>query len=669
MTLNKLALVAAMSAVLTACGGSSSGGGNSSPSSSSSSSSDASSPSSSAQSSSSGGGEYEGDWTACERFNTPQGFVTLGEGISGGADVGNGNYEVGATTGVAIKAALEGAEYADKPLTIYVDDLITWDNSNNDAISIRRDNVTLVGRADNAGFEGVGIELSHGASNVIIRNLELRLVPQFHSPGDLISLDGRDGAVSNIWIDHNDLYNSRTAPEGATCADLGESAGCELDKNYYDELVSGRSAVHNVTISYNTLHDSWKTSLWGSSDNSEEDAGRNITFHHNHWYNNNSRMPLFRYGEAHVFNNYYHNIDGSAVNARMGAEIRVDGNVFETVNHPITSQFSEERGFWDVEDNIFVDISASGTCPSTGGECKGAHEESTTQYTPGYTYDIMPSTEVKAYLTQYAGAGVIDDCLDLPEPSGDNTDVNFNTDPQTPPENWNAFDGSLMPNADGAITLATGGTAMFALGGDTDQDYFSLNGDGTLSIDTTADPALKHNATYRDIFAQGYPKHVTVVAGIEGVEDLVRLLEIEVAFSDEGETGSRLKTLLRNQDGAVGIQLEDAENGESVEYYDQLDMSSYHVYQIGVTMHNATHGNVRIYVDGSDDPVISLLNIAMRPASSAGDNFIRIGDGGGHPYKSTVDWLVWTTDSDYLPSDLKGAIPASLGNITGYEAE
>lgn len=210
---------------------------------------------------------------------------------------------------------------------------------------------------------------------------------------------------------------------------------------------------------------------------------------------------------------------------------------------------------------------------------------------------------------------------------------------------------------------------MLALGGDTEQDYFSLNGDGTLSIDTTADPALTHNATYRGIFEQGYPKHVTVVAGIDGIEDLARLLEIELAFSDEGETGSRLKTLLRNQDGAVGIQLEDANNGESVEFYDQLDMSVYHVYQIGVTMHDATHGNVRVYVDGSDDPVISLLNIPMRPASSTGDNFIRIGDGGGHPYKSAVDWLVWTTESDYLPSDLKGAIPDSLGDITGYEAD
>ena len=220
---------------------------------------------------------------------------------------------------------LNDSEYEALPLTIYVDGLITWENSNG-GISIRRNDVTIIGRTESAGFEGVGLELSHGASNIIIRNLEMRYVPQTNGSGDLISMDGRDGAVTNVWIDHNELYNSLEAPE---------EAGCGLDENcnkdYYDELVSGRGAVQNVTISYNYMHDSWKTSLWGSSDDPEEDAGRTITFHHNYWHNVNSRLPLFRYGEGHVFNNYYHNVTGSGINSRMGAEMRIDGNVFENV--------------------------------------------------------------------------------------------------------------------------------------------------------------------------------------------------------------------------------------------------------------------------------------------------------------------------------------------------
>ncbi|MGD8177253.1 pectate lyase family protein [Marinimicrobium sp. ARAG 43.8] len=390
MTFKKCVLVAAISAALTACG----------------SSSDPDQPGSLNSSSSSSGDEIA--WDSCERFNTAQGFATLGDGTTGGADLGSGNHEVGATTGAEIVALLASDEYADQPLTIYIDDLITWENSDNSSVKITRNNVSLIGRSENAGFEGVGIELREGASNVIIRNLELRLVPQSHSPGDLISLDGRNGAISNVWIDHNEMYNSRTAPDSANCSDE------DCHKDYYDELVSGRSEVHNVTISYNYMHDSWKTSLWGSSDDAAEDVGRNITFNHNLWENTNSRLPLFRYGEAHLFNNYFVDVDGSAINMRMGAEARVDGNVFENVSHPITSQFSSERGYWDVEDNIFNNVSAEGDCPTTGGECKGAHEESTTAYTPGYTYDRLPASEVKDYVTTYAGLGVLDDCLDLP---------------------------------------------------------------------------------------------------------------------------------------------------------------------------------------------------------------------------------------------------------------
>lgn len=664
MTINKLALVAAISALLSACGGSDSDNppaSSSSPSSSSSS----SSTSSSASSSSDGPSEYDGDWASCERFNTPQGFATLGDGVTGGADVGAGNYEIGVTTGVQIQNALASAEYSDQPLTIYVDDLITWDNSNNSPIRIHRDDVTLVGRADNAGMEGVGIELGNGASNVIIRNLELRLVPQARGAGDLISMDGRRGEVSNVWIDHNEMYNSRTAPEDSGC---GLNVDC--NKDYYDELVSGRGAVKNVTISYNYLHDSWKTSLWGSSDNALEDAGRTITFHHNYWHNVESRLPLFRYGNAHIFNNYYQDVDSSAINSRMGAVIRVDGNVFENVQNPIVSLYSEEVGFWDVEDNIFENVSGGNSCPSNGSECTGKYNESTAAYVPPYTYDILPASQVKEYVLDTVGLGVIDECLDLPDPSETGEAPEFNTDPQDPPQAWSVYTGDSLPSADGSIVLAEGGNAAFELGGDTDVAYFANNGDGTIEFDTTASAGLRHHATYRDVLPQGYPKYLTVLVGVSGSNEDSRLLEIEAAFADDGETGSRLKTILRNQDGHVGIQLESANAGESVDNFgDNLDMTQFRVYQVSVTLTSATRGNVRVFVEGSDQPVLSLLNVEMNAASSAGDNFVRIGDGGGHAYKSTLDWLVWTTESDYLPSDLKGALPEGLGDITGYEAE
>lgn len=399
----KFALTLAVTSTLVACGGSSSDDDNNQSSSSSSSSSSVASSSSSSSSSS--------DPAQCEVLNAVQGFASMDSGTTGGADVGEGNYVVGVSTGNELRDVVYGsasAPYQDKPLTVYIDDLITWENSGSSDIRIERSDVSIIGRGENAGFEGVGIEVkakASGTGNIIIRNLAMRLVPQSHGSGDIISLDGRNGPIRNVWIDHNELYNSLVAP------------GCTTEtchKDYHDELVSGRGNVGNVTISYNYLHDSWKTSLWGSSDSDE--ANRTVTFHHNYWADVNSRLPLYRYGELHVFNNYYVDVTGSGINVRQYAEARIDGNVFERVHNPIVSQFSEELGYWDVEDNIFISVTSGNNCNGSTPPCEGKHNESTGQYVPPYDYDqvLMPASEVKAYVMENAGTSQIQECLSVP---------------------------------------------------------------------------------------------------------------------------------------------------------------------------------------------------------------------------------------------------------------
>jgi pectate lyase len=388
-----------LSSLLVGCGGSSS--------------SDSGASSSSVESSSSSASSTPHYAEYCEKVNTVHGFASMDAGTTGGADTGEGNYVVGVTTGNELRAAVYGSAspYNDKPLTVYIDGLITWENSGNSDIRIERSDVSIIGRSENAGFEGVGIEvkaLQSGTGNIIIRNLTMRLVPQSNGSGDIISLDGRDGPVRNIWIDHNELYNSLIT-EGCT------TEACH--KDHYDELVSGRADVGNVTISYNYLHDSWKTSLWGSSDSDE--ANRTVTFHHNWWQDVNSRLPLYRFGELHVFNNYYEGVTGTGINVRMDAVARIDGTVFENVRNPIVSIDSSRIGYWEVEDNLFSGITTSdGSCTSGAPPCYNAHTISTGEYVPPYTYDhiLLPASEVKQYVVDNAGPGTITSCLELPAP-------------------------------------------------------------------------------------------------------------------------------------------------------------------------------------------------------------------------------------------------------------
>ncbi|UUA71570.1 pectate lyase family protein [Cellvibrio sp. QJXJ] len=365
------------------------------------------------------------DFTSCNNFNTAQGFAAAGNGVTGGADTGLGNNTVTVTNGVQLNSVLSAtnATYKDLPLIVYIDGPITWANSNNTEIRVRRSNVSIIGLENSGEFDGVGMRISHGASNIIVRNLLMHEVPQANGAGDHIHLDGQDGAVSNIWIDHNEFYNDLT-----------------VDKDLYDELVSGRSDVKNVTISYNLLRNSQKTSLWGSSDDAvAEDVGRTISFHHNHWKDVVSRLPLFRFGEGHIWNNYYQNVTGTGINSRMGAKIRIDNNVFENVKNPILSVDSSSIGYWNATGNSFTSVTWSDTpvasC-STAPCYAGTNDSVTTDYQPPYTYNVMATADVKNHVQTYAGRNKINSCLNLPEASSSSSSAQSSSAPSGIAINW-----------------------------------------------------------------------------------------------------------------------------------------------------------------------------------------------------------------------------------------
>lgn len=317
-------------------------------------------------------------------MNSVVGFASLGDGTTGG----DGGTSVTVSTGTELAQAL--AAKGSQPLTIFVDGTITPENSSGDKFEVKDMNdVSIIGVGSDALMDGIGIKIFR-ANNVIVRNLTIRYVAIGEKDG--ISIEG---PASNIWIDHNEIYN-----------DLS------VDKDFYDELVSGKRELDNVTISYNYLHDSWKTSLWGSSDT---DMGpRRITFYANHWQNAESRMPLFRFGEAHVLNNLYQNVDSTAVNSRMGANILIEGTVFESVQNPIVSFYSEEVGYWDLEDNIYTDISWSTPADGEVIAGPGTDLEPTVSYTPEYSYNAMAASDVKAHVSEHAGSGKIIECLPTP---------------------------------------------------------------------------------------------------------------------------------------------------------------------------------------------------------------------------------------------------------------
>jgi pectate lyase len=319
---------------------------------------------------------------SCDDANTVRGFASIEGGTTGGA----GGDSITVTSGAELVAVLKDKRKDSSPLTIYVDGTLTPKNSGGAKQFDVKDmqNLSIIGIGNDALLDGIGINIVR-ASNIIVRNLTIRYNRIGQKDG--ISIQGNS---HHIWIDHNEIYNS-----------------LDVGKNYYDELVSGKNEIDNITISYNYLHDSWKTSLWGSSDGDEHE--RRVTFLGNRWENVNSRLPLFRFGQGHVVNNYYKNILQTGVNARMGAHIRIDGNHFENAANPIVSFYSDQLGYWDAQDNIFENVTWKEN-PSSG-IIAGPDVGSTVSYKPPYRYSLIPVADVKQHVLNNAGVGKLGGCF------------------------------------------------------------------------------------------------------------------------------------------------------------------------------------------------------------------------------------------------------------------
>ncbi len=181
------------------------------------------------------------------------------------------------------------------------------------------DNTTIVGLDKRATLRGGWLDLRGTTTvrrqNVIIRNITFEDVydcfpawspdrsadgtwpgtGEWNAEYDAISLR----ETERVWIDHNEFRDRET---------VDATLPIFFNEIYqiHDGLVDITNASDRVTVSYNRFVNHDKTMLIGSSDNAPGDVGRlRVTLHHNLFENIGQRAPRLRYGQLHVYNNYY----------------------------------------------------------------------------------------------------------------------------------------------------------------------------------------------------------------------------------------------------------------------------------------------------------------------------------------------------------------------------
>jgi len=305
--------------------------------------------------------------------HSPIGYASLNGGTTGGA----GGTTVTVTSGDALQSAIDNK--GSQPLTINVQGHLTYSGGR---IVIKDvSDISILGVGSTAELDGFGLSLRR-AHNIIIRNLRIHHVDS--DDKDAIQLNEN---VTNVWVDHNELYS-----------DL------DHDKDYYDGLLDITHACDYITISWNVFHTHYKTSLIGHSDsNASEDQGHFlVTYHHNYFYDVNSRTPSNRFGRVHVYNNYFRNV-GTGISSRMGACTRIERNYFDNVGTPIMTDQSDQLGSVQIIDNQFVNSGSYDTSP-------------TCSLSVPYSYSTDAASSVPSIVTSGAGVGKLDGTT--PPPSG-----------------------------------------------------------------------------------------------------------------------------------------------------------------------------------------------------------------------------------------------------------
>jgi pectate lyase/pectin methylesterase-like acyl-CoA thioesterase len=200
-------------------------------------------------------------------------------------------------------------------------------------------NTTLLGVAPGAGFVNASLMVA-GVEQVIVRHLAIR------NPCDVgPQWDPKDGAKGNwnsefdgisvrearhVWIDHNSFTDAPETDDRAAVVN-GKMKQC------HDGALDITQGSDLVSVTYNHFAQHEKNMLIGAGDRFTGDQGRlRITLKGNLFEDVAERSPRVRYGQVHLFNNYYVGDRGHAV-YRHGYSIGVahasrlisDANAFE----------------------------------------------------------------------------------------------------------------------------------------------------------------------------------------------------------------------------------------------------------------------------------------------------------------------------------------------------
>lgn len=199
--------------------------------------------------------------------------------------------------------------------------------------------------------------------------------------------------VERCWIHNCEFYKPTISNPAESDKDGGDGA-CDFKRGLY------------FTNSYCYYEGYHKTNLVGASDSNLQ---FHLTYHHNYWNKCESRGPLARQANIHMYNNIFSGQTSYCMNPRANAYIFSEYNLFENCKNPMQVKLGAVKSYNDVLNNCKGDmdgtvVTSKSTKVDTACQYANFDTNSSVSYIPSGNYLLHTDTSrLYAYFEEFGG--------------------------------------------------------------------------------------------------------------------------------------------------------------------------------------------------------------------------------------------------------------------------
>ena len=262
--------------------------------------------------------------------------------------------------------------------------------------------ITIEGIGTDAKINGWGLSFIAQSSHPQFgKSFELKNISFYNVPEDCIGMEGKqDDATATLtvpvercWV-HNCAFYAPVIENPAEEDKGGGDGACDFKCGQY------------FTNSYCYYEGYHKTMLVGGGDTQLQ---YHLSYHHNYWKDCESRCPLSRQANIHMYNNIFEGQTSYAMNTRATAYIFSEYNIFTSCKNPMDVDSGAIKSYKDTfiacsgnkQGIIVTDKTAKITSKN---KYENFDTDETISYIPSNNYQLQENTvDIKNIIKLYNG--------------------------------------------------------------------------------------------------------------------------------------------------------------------------------------------------------------------------------------------------------------------------